>query len=100
MIAALSVYFIEVLTQSAQEKNLALKHRIVEQAFNGYLARAEDEMKFIGQDLSLSNYVVGRELDLLFSHHEVLFFGGLDFFILSGPMGVTQWTLVHGCLLR
>ena len=87
VIAALSVYFIEVLTQSAQEKNLALKHRIVEQAFNGYLARAEDEMKFIGQDLSLSNYVVGRELDLLFSHHEVLFFGGLDFFYIEWTDG-------------
>jgi hypothetical protein len=83
----MSLYFIEALNQTAAEKNLALKHRVVEQAFNGYLARAEDEMKFIGQDLSLSNYAVGRELDLLFSHHEVLFFGGLDFFYIEWVNG-------------
>lgn len=83
----LVLYFIETLNQSAVEKNLALKHRVVEQAFNGYLARAEDEMKFIGQDLSLSNYASGRELDLLFSHHEVLFFGGLDFFYIEWENG-------------
>lgn len=83
VVTAMTLYFIEVLNQSAEKKNLALKHRVVEQAFNGYLARAEDEMKFIGQDLSLSNYAAGHELDLLFSHHEVLFFGGLDFFYIE-----------------
>ena len=82
-VTLMTLYFIDVLNQTAAEKNLALKHRVVEQAFNGYLARAEDEMKFIGQDLSLSNYATGRELDLLFSHHEVLFFGGLDFFYIE-----------------
>ncbi|WP_421846910.1 hypothetical protein [Marinomonas sp.] len=82
-VTLMTLYFIEVLNQTAAEQNLALKHRVVEQAFNGYLARAEDEMKFIGQDLSLSNYTAGRELDLLFSHHEVLFFGGLDFFYIE-----------------
>ena len=81
------LYFIDSLHQSALETNLALKHRMVEQTFNGYLARAEDEMKFIGQDLSLSNYASGRELDLLFSHHEVLFFGGLDFFYIEWANG-------------
>jgi hypothetical protein len=79
----MALYFIETLNQNVAERNLVLKHRVVEQAFNGYLARAEDEMKFIGQDLSLSNYAAGRELDLLFSHHEVLFFGGLDFFYIE-----------------
>jgi hypothetical protein len=82
-----TLYFIDVLHQSAVKENLVLKHRMVEQTFNGYLARAEDEMKFIGQDLILSNYAPGRELDLLFSHHEVLFFGGLDFFYIEWANG-------------
>jgi hypothetical protein len=86
-IALAILYFIDRLHQSALETNLALKHRMVEQTFNDYLARAEDEMKFIGQDLSLSNYASGRELDLLFSHHEVLFFGGLDFFYIEWVNG-------------
>lgn len=87
VIALMILYFIEALNQSAAEKGLALKHRVVEQAFNGYLARAEDEMKFIGQDLSLRDYTSGHELDLLFSHHEVLLFGGLDFFYIEWKNG-------------
>lgn len=87
VVALLSVFFIETLTQAAKEKNLVLKHQVAEQAFNAYLARAEDEMKFIGQDLSSSEYINGRELDLLFSHHEVLFFGGLDFFYIEWANG-------------
>lgn len=87
VVALLSVLFIETLTQEAKEKNLALKHQVAEQAFNAYLARAEDEMKFIGKDLSTSEYIAGRELDLLFSHHEVLFFGGLDFFYIEWANG-------------
>ena len=86
-VTLMTLYFIEVLNQASAEKNLALKHRVVEQAFNGYLARAEDEMKFISQDLSLNNYAAGHELDLLFSHHEVLFFGGLDFFYIEWKNG-------------
>ncbi|NLQ17281.1 hypothetical protein HGG82_06535 [Marinomonas sp. M1K-6] len=77
------LYFADTLTRAATEEHLALKHRAVEQAFNGYLARAEDEMRFIAQDLVLSDYAPGRELDLLFSHHEVLFSGGLDFFYIQ-----------------
>ncbi|RBP85320.1 hypothetical protein EBI01_01590 [Marinomonas rhizomae] len=83
----MTLYFIEALNQTAAEKNLSLKHRVVEQTFNGYLARAADEMKFIGQDLALSNYGVGRELDLLFSHHEVLLSGGVDFFYIEWADG-------------
>ncbi|PYF78880.1 MULTISPECIES: hypothetical protein [Marinomonas] len=87
VVVLLSVFFIDTLTQAAKQKNLALKHQVVEQAFNAYLARAEDEMKFIGQDLSSSDSIAGRELDLLFSHHEVLFFGGLDFFYIEWANG-------------
>ena len=82
------LYFIQDLNQSAAEKSLTLKHRVVEQAFNRYLARAEDEMRFIGQDLSLRDYASGHELDLLFSHHEVLLFGGLDFFYIEWKSGL------------
>lgn len=87
IVALMILYFIEVLNQSAEEQGLVLKHRVVEQAFNSYLARAEDEMKFIGQDLSLGDYASGHELDLLFSHHEVLLFGGLDFFYIEWTNG-------------
>jgi len=87
VIAFMILYFIEALNQSTAEKGLILKHRVVEQAFNSYLARAEGEMKFIAQDLSLSDYASGHELDLLFSHHEVLLFGGLDFFYIEWENG-------------
>lgn len=88
LIIALSIlYFIESLNQFAAENHLALKHRVAEQAFNHYLARAEDEINFISQGLALRSYTSGRELDLLFSHHEVLFFGGLDFFYIEWSHG-------------
>ncbi|MBR7889643.1 hypothetical protein J9B83_11895 [Marinomonas sp. A79] len=77
------LYFLDSENAGTEEKNIALKHQVVEQAFNRYLSRAEGEMTFIGQDLSLNNYDLGRELDVLFSHHEVLFFGGLDFFYIE-----------------
>ncbi|NVK74797.1 MAG: hypothetical protein HWE24_15110 [Oceanospirillaceae bacterium] len=81
------LYFVETQNQTSSEENLALKHQVVEQAFNSYLIRAEGEMQFIAQDLALSNYASGRELDLLFSHHDVLFFGGLDFFYIEWKSG-------------
>lgn len=81
------LYFVDILNQSSEEKELLLKHRMIEQVFNGYLARAEDEMNLIGQDLSLSHYESGRELDLLFSHHNMLFFGKLDFFYIEWKGG-------------
>jgi len=80
VIGLAALYFIESFSRSVAEKNLILKHQAAEQAFNAYLARGEDEINFIGQRLSFSRYEAGRELDLLFSHHEMLFFGGLDFF--------------------
>ncbi|MCB5161803.1 hypothetical protein [Marinomonas algarum] len=82
-----SLYFIEVQNGKAEEQKLALKHQIVEQAFNSYLTRAEAEMTFIGQDLALRRYEEERALDVLFGHHEVLFFGGLDFFYIEWRNG-------------
>ncbi|ETX12039.1 hypothetical protein MUS1_00055 [Marinomonas ushuaiensis DSM 15871] len=87
IIGLTTLYFIDSLNKSAAEKNLALRHQVAEQAFNNYLARAEGEINFIGQRLSFSQYEEGRELDLLFSHHEVLFFGGLDFFYIEWGNG-------------
>lgn len=83
IIILMILFFIETLNKSSVEEKLVLKHQVVEQVFNGYLARAEDEISLISQDLSLSNYDSGRELDLLFSHHEILFFGALDFFYIE-----------------
>ncbi len=83
IITLIILLFIEALSQSSVEEKLVLKHQVVEQVFNSYLAHAEDEISLIGQDLSLSDYEPGRELDLLFSHHEVLFFGALDFFYIE-----------------
>lgn len=74
---------LEVLNQSSVEKSLVLKHRMVEQALSSYLVRAEGEMRFIGQNLSYADYEPDRELDMLFSHHDVLFRGGLDFFYID-----------------
>ncbi len=74
---------LEVLNQSSVEKSLGLKHRMVEQALSSYLVRAEGEMRFIGQNLSYADYEPDRELDMLFSHHDVLFRGGLDFFYID-----------------
>lgn len=75
--------FIELLNQSSVEKNLTLKHQIVENTFSNYLVRAEGEMRFIGQNLAFAVYEPDRELDMLFSHHDVLFRGGLDFFYID-----------------
>ncbi|SBS24556.1 hypothetical protein MSP8887_02550 [Marinomonas spartinae] len=72
----------------AREKNelqssLVLKKQIVEETFESYLSRAEHEMNFISQDLLLGNYVPSKALDMLFGHHDLLFFGGLDFFYID-----------------
>ncbi|BFM50257.1 hypothetical protein [Marinomonas sp. THO17] len=75
-----TVYFATLLERNAEMTSLALKHQIVEQTLASYLARAETEMSFIAKELMAQNYAEGQELDLLFSHHEVLFSGGLDFF--------------------
>ncbi|MCV2402135.1 hypothetical protein OFY17_04455 [Marinomonas sp. C2222] len=81
------LFFVESLNRSFSEKELALKHRVVEQTFNSYLTRAEGEMSLISQDLSLNNYGVGHELDLIFSNHEELIFGELDFFYIEWSEG-------------
>ncbi len=83
LIAFAALYFFGSFNQSAMRQNLVLKHQIIGQVFNGYLNRAEDEMSLITQNLSLSHFEQGRELDLLFRHHEVLLFGGLDFFYIE-----------------
>ncbi|MEO9274556.1 hypothetical protein ABFY09_06820 [Marinomonas sp. 5E14-1] len=80
-------YLAVVLHQSFLENNFASRHKSVEQAFNNYLDHAEDEMRLITQDLSLNNYTSGRELDLLFGHHDALFFGELDFFYIEWSHG-------------
>ncbi|TYL49183.1 hypothetical protein [Marinomonas sp. IMCC 4694] len=90
-IALAILYFTQAQNTLALQKNILLKHQVVQQSLNGYLARAEDEMKFIGQNLSSSHSVAGRELDVLFSQHEVLLFGGLDFFFIEWANG-TQST--------
>lgn len=88
LVMALAVlYFTETQSQLAQQETISLKHQVVQQSLNGYLARAEDEMKFIGQNLSSNHYAVGRELDVLFSQHEALLFGGLDFFYIEWVTG-------------
>jgi hypothetical protein len=81
------LYFVTASHQSFIEKSLTLKHRAAKEVFNNYLDRAEDEMKLISQDLSLSDYVSGRELDFLFSHRDALFFGELDFFYIEWVNG-------------
>lgn len=81
------LFFVESLNQSFSEKELTLKHRVVEQIFNSYLARAEGEMSLISQDLSLNDYSFADELDLIFSNHEELIFGELDFFYIEWSEG-------------
>ncbi|MBJ7536514.1 hypothetical protein [Marinomonas transparens] len=87
VMTAIMLYFLELQNRSSEAPRLALRHQIVEQAFNSYLARAEYEMSFISQDLLLKDYKPGRELDMLFSNSDVLFFGGLDFFYIERVNG-------------
>lgn len=79
----ITFYYIVVLHQSSVEQNFVFRHQAVEQAFNNYLDRAEDEMRLIAQDLSLNDDTSNRELDVLFGQHDALFFGELDFFYIE-----------------
>ncbi|MGR0278947.1 hypothetical protein ACUM5Y_07845 [Marinomonas dokdonensis] len=82
-----ALYFINAQNKALVEQKLNLSHSAVEQAFNAYLVRSEFEMSFISQDLILGDYEAGRELETLFGHHEILFFGGLDFFYIEWSDG-------------
>ncbi len=77
------LYFTSTYDRSSAQQALQLKHQIVEQTLASYLVRAESEMRFIVQDLTVRDYEVGQALDLLFSHHDILFSGGLDFFYID-----------------
>lgn len=81
------LYFVDAQNKASVEQKLRLSHDAVEQAFNAYLVRSEFEMSFISQDLILGQYEPGRELEMLFNHHEILFFGGLDFFYVEWSDG-------------
>ncbi|REG81044.1 hypothetical protein [Marinomonas pollencensis] len=83
LIGFVSILAIEGVTRHAEKSNLLVRSHVVEQGLNSYLTRAEYEMGYISQDLVLGDYQPGHELDMLFSHHEVLFFGGLDFFYIN-----------------
>lgn len=78
-----ALYFTSTYDRSSAEQTLRLKHKIVEQTLASYLVRAESEMSFIVQDLAVRNYDLSQALDLLFSHHDILFTGGLDFFYID-----------------
>ncbi|WP_133012529.1 hypothetical protein [Marinomonas flavescens] len=80
---AISIVAVDRGIRNDAKANLAVRIQVVEQVFNDYLTRAEYEMGYISQDLVLSNYQSGDELKMLFSHHEILFFGGLDFFYID-----------------
>ncbi|MEO9654287.1 hypothetical protein [Marinomonas sp.] len=82
-----ALYFVNAQNKALIEQKLNLSHAAVEQAFNAYLVRSEFEMSFISQDLILGDYESGRELEMLFGHHEILFFGGLDFFYIEWSDG-------------
>lgn len=83
VIALASILAIRDETRHDAKRNLQVRTQVVEQVFNDYLTRAEYEMGYISQDLVLGDYQPGNELEMLFSHHEVLFFGGLDFFYID-----------------
>jgi len=83
VVGFVSILAIDGATRHAAKSNLLVRSHVVEQVLNSYLTRAEYEMGYISQDLILGDYRPGTELDMLFSHHEVLFFGGLDFFYID-----------------
>ena len=83
LVGFVSILVIDGTTRRSEKANLLVRSHVVEQVLNNYLTRAEYEMGYISQDLILGDYLPGNELDMLFSHHEVLFFGGLDFFYIN-----------------
>lgn len=83
VVALVSILALDDRIRSEAKSNLMVRKQSVEQVFNNYLTRAEYEMGYISQDLMLGDYKPGNELEVLFAHHEVLFFGGLDFFYID-----------------
>ncbi|TDO97600.1 hypothetical protein [Marinomonas balearica] len=80
------LYQQEQLKVSAHE---ALQERLerVQQRFVSYLDRAEFEISYLSLQMQLGNPDKGEELDRLFAQHDILFFGGLDFFIIQHSDG-------------
>lgn len=62
----------------------ALQHRVqaLRMSFSAYLDRANFEVKYLSEQVS-----DGESLDALFQLHDVLFFGGLDFFYIEKEEG-------------
>ena len=62
----------------------ALQHRVqaLRMSFSAYLDRANFEVKYLSEQVS-----DGESLDALFQLHDVLFFGGLDFFYIEKEDG-------------
>ncbi|ADZ93218.1 nitrogen regulation protein NR(II) [Marinomonas mediterranea] len=72
-----------------REAHDALHERLerVRQSFVSYLDRAEFEVGYLSLQMQLGNPKKGEELDLLFAQHDILFFGGLDFFLIQHSDG-------------
>lgn len=83
IVSAVSFVVFDRKIESKLKSSLITKKQIVEDAFESYLGRSEYEMSFIAQDLILGNYEPKKALDVLFGHHDLLFFGGLDFFYID-----------------
>lgn len=80
LLSTAALYFDSSQAEARAKLQLNLSHQAVEQAFNTYLTRAEYEVNFIAQDISLrSKHNLGT-LERLFRNHDILFLGGLDFF--------------------
>ncbi|WP_197464555.1 LuxQ periplasmic sensor domain-containing protein [Marinomonas aquimarina] len=65
----------------------ALEHRTqaLHMSFSAYLDRANFEVKYLSEQVS-----DGESLDALFQLHDVLFFGGLDFFYIEKEDGLVM----------
>ncbi|GAB3486518.1 hypothetical protein [Marinomonas epiphytica] len=85
---ALTTLYVDASQAKDKAKlELEVSHQAVEQAFNTYLTRAEYEVNFIAQDISLRSQESMGTLERLFRNHDVLFLGGLDFFYISWQNG-------------
>lgn len=66
------------LKQSQADSVLEYRVNVLEVSFSAYLDRAEFEAKYLAQKVSNDG-----SLDSLFQLHDILFFGGLDFFYIE-----------------
>ena len=87
LIALLLVLLTAALDAYLRNQKLAedLAQRVVQlnDVMASYLERSEFEARFIAQQIVAGTPSTGTELETIFENHDVLLFGGLDFFVVQ-----------------